>query len=219
MIKLPIYSNAFDYENDFYLTAHPSRFGKFIIHYELYKKALSLPGAIVECGIFKGASFVRFASFDFLLGTVKRRIIGFDTFGEFPQGEDKDDHKVLGNFLKAAGSQSIAKDQLKEVLDMKNLGQEVELIKGDINETVPQLVKDNPEIQIALINLDTDIYKPSLTVLEYLFPKLVSGGVLILDDYNVHRGETQAVNEYFSGQDIQIQKFPFAENPSYIIKE
>ncbi len=218
MITIPDFSQAFDYENNFYLTSHPSRLGKFIIHYELYKKALDLPGVIIECGIFKGSSFVRFRSFEYLMGSKDRKVIGFDIFGEFPQGAEKDDHLVLNNFLKAAGSQSIGVDQLREVLTRKEIVHNVELLKGDINETIPKFVEDNPDLQVALINLDTDIYEPSLTVLRYLYPKLVPGGILILDDYGIHKGETAAVDEYFIDKQVNILKFPFAENPSYIIK-
>jgi hypothetical protein len=92
------------------------------------------------------------------------------------------------------------------------------LVKGDINKTVPQFVQDHPNLEVALINLDTDIYEPSLTILRHLFPKLVSGGVLILDDYGIHKGETAAVNEYFKDMNVKIRKFPFVENPSYIVK-
>jgi len=185
----------------------------------LYKKIQTLPGAIVECGIFKGASFIRFASFQSLFDDGKRDVIGFDIFDEFPKGAEKDDHVVLNNFLKAAGSQSIGEDQLLEVLIKKELQENIQLVKGDINKTIPQFVQDHPHLEIALINLDTDIYQPSLTVLKYLYPKLVTGGVLILDDYGIHKGETAAVDDYFKDQGVQIQKFPFAENPSYIIKE
>ncbi|GJM30754.1 MAG: hypothetical protein DHS20C17_33890 [Cyclobacteriaceae bacterium] len=219
MIPIPKYSQAFEFENNFYLTSHPSRIGKFIIHYELYKKVKHLPGAIVECGIFKGASFIRFASFVNLLEKGNREVIGFDIFGEFPKGKDKDDLMVLDNFLKAAGSKSIGEDQLWEVLKRKNLDDKIQLIKGDINHTIPNFVQDNPHLQIALINLDTDIYQPSLTVLEYLFPRLVPGGILVLDDYGIHSGETAAVDEYFKRQHIDIHTFPYAENPSYIIKK
>lgn len=53
----------FEFENGYYATATEARFGKFIAHYELYKKIVNLPGAVVECGLFKGNSFFRLAHF------------------------------------------------------------------------------------------------------------------------------------------------------------
>ena len=68
MIKLPDFTKDFDYENNFYLSCDITRISKILAHYELYKKVIDLPGEIVECGIFKGASFARFAMFRELFG-------------------------------------------------------------------------------------------------------------------------------------------------------
>lgn len=56
-------SKAFDYENGFYLTSDPKRLQKIVSHYELYKKIVDLPGEVIELGVFKGASLIRFATF------------------------------------------------------------------------------------------------------------------------------------------------------------
>ena len=62
-MHLPDFSKAFEYENNFYLSCDNTRLSKIIAHYELFKMTMHLPGAIVECGVFKGASLVRFAGF------------------------------------------------------------------------------------------------------------------------------------------------------------
>ncbi len=61
MITLPDFQKAFEYENNFYLSCDNTRLSKILAHYELFKMARELPGAIVECGVFKGTSLVRFA--------------------------------------------------------------------------------------------------------------------------------------------------------------
>ncbi|MBK5245369.1 MAG: dTDP-6-deoxy-L-hexose 3-O-methyltransferase, partial [Eubacteriaceae bacterium] len=78
---------------------------------------------------------------------------------------------------------------------------------------------NNPHLKISLLNLDTDIYEPAVTILEHLWPRIVRGGVLILDDYGTFPGETKAVDDYFDGKDIIINKFDFAMTPCYIIKD
>jgi hypothetical protein len=219
MIKLPDPKKAFEYENDFYLSCDTTRFSKFIAHYELFRMIKGLPGAIVECGVFKGASLARFAGFRELFGGASaHKVIGFDTFGPFPETEHQDDMKYRDNFVQHAGDQSISKEQMIEVLKQKRCEQNVDLAEGDITQTVPQYVKDNPHLKIALLNLDTDIYEPAVTILEHLWPRIVKGGVLILDDYGTFPGETQAVDEYFKGK-ADIKKFPFAMTPCYIVKE
>ncbi|MEZ4900558.1 MAG: TylF/MycF/NovP-related O-methyltransferase [Spirosomataceae bacterium] len=220
MLQLPDFSKAFDYENDFYLSCDTHRLGKFIAHYELFRMAQNLPGAMVECGVFKGVSFTRFASFRDLFGSAfSCKLIGFDIFGDFPATQFEEDIQYRERFIKAAGASSIAVEQLKKVLQHKGIDKNIELIAGDITKTLPEYIEKNPQLKVSLINLDTDIYEPSVTILEYLYPRLVKGGVLILDDYGTFPGETKAVDDYFKGQNIRIQKFPFAMTPCYIIKE
>jgi O-methyltransferase len=48
--------------------------------------------------------------------------------------------------------------------------------------------------------LDTDFYSSTKKELEILYPRLVSGGVCIVDDYGYWRGARQAVDEYFGNQ-------------------
>ena len=94
----------FDYENGFYATATEVRFGKFIAQYELYKKIINLPGAVIECGIFQGNSFIRLAHFrDILESRYSRKLIGFDIFGSIPKTDFEEDNKYLNNFINSAG--------------------------------------------------------------------------------------------------------------------
>jgi hypothetical protein len=219
VIDIPELERAFEYENNFYLSCSINRISKILAHYELYKMVRHVPGAIVECGVFKGASFIRFAAFRNLFGSpFSKKIIGFDTFDEFPKTNYSDDIKLRDKFIDAAGSKSIAKHQLLEVLKYKNTDQFIELIAGDINETVPKYVEEHPELRISLLNLDTDIYEPTKTILEYLYPRIVNQGVLVLDDYGVFPGETSAVEGYFKENNLEIKKFPFCMTPCYVKK-
>jgi hypothetical protein len=220
MIELPDFKNSFQHENDFYLSCNPARIGKLLAHYELYKKVINLPGSIIECGVFKGASFSRFAIFrEIFENSLSRKIIGFDIFGKFPETNFEKDREARNKFIQAAGENSISKEQLFQVLENKGCSKNVELVGGDILETVPKYIYEHPELKISLLNLDTDIYEPAVTILENLWPKIVSGGILVLDDYGVFPGETKAVDDFFSNQNIDILKFPFCMTPCYIIKQ
>lgn len=220
MIELPDVSRKFDYENNFYLSCNTQRISKCIAHYELFKKIINVPGEIVECGVFKGASFTRWAHFrNMLLNNSARKIIGFDIFGEFPDTNFEGDKAQLEKFINSAGNQSISVEQLTQVLENNNLNSNVELIKGDILLTVPEYIKAHPELKIALLNLDTDIYEPAVTILENLFPHIATGGVLLIDDYGVFPGETKAVDDYFKDHDFKICRLPYAKTPAYLIKQ
>lgn len=220
MIQLPDTDRTWDYENNFYLSCDPTRISKILAAYELYKMVLGLPGHVVECGVFKGASLSRFASFRSLLGgAYSRKIVAFDIFGRFPETRFESDIKVRAKFIRGAGDESISEEQMRYVLDKRGIGQNVELVAGDITRTVPEYVANNPEFKIALLNLDTDVYEPAVTILEHLFPRIVRGGILILDDYATFPGETKAADDYFKDMRVTIQKLPFAATPCYVVKE
>lgn len=218
-IEPPDFNKAFEYENNFYLSCNPQRIGKFLAHYELYRMASGVAGTVVECGVFKGASLTRWAKFrELLLSGMSQKIIGFDIFGRFPEATLDKDVEQRKQYLDAAGDQSISVDQLKAVLNHYNLGENIELVKGDILKTIPEYVHEHPELKIAMLIVDVDIYEPTKVALEYLYPLVVPGGVVVLDDYAVWEGATRAVDEYFDGE-VKFKKFPFNPTPTYFIKE
>lgn len=220
MIDLPDVKEAFHYENSFYLSCDNSRIAKLIAQYELFRMSAGVPGAIIECGVFKGVSLVRFAHFRAILGLSDvKEIIGFDTFDEFPASTYAPDSNLLEQFVQSAGSRSIGKGQLTEILNNKGLAGNVSLIEGDILTTIPAFIRENPGMTISFLNLDVDLYEPSRVILDYLYPCLSEGGILLLDDYGKFPGETKAVDEYFKGKNIEIQSFSYVKSPSYIIKK
>ena len=220
MIKLPDFNKSFEYENNFYLSCDITRISKLLAHYQLYKNTINVPGAIVECGVFKGASFSRFTMFRELFeNPFSRKVIGFDTFEEFPETNFKDDLDYRNHFIDEAGSSSISVEQMTEVLKNKGIYKNIDFVKGDITKTVPDYVSKHPELKISLLNLDTDIYEPAKVILKYLYPKIARGGILILDDYGTFPGETKAADEYFQDHDVVIQKFPYCMTPSFIVKK
>lgn len=220
MIQLPDFNKAFEYENNFYLSCDPSRIAKVLIHYELYQMVKKVPGAIVECGVFKGTSLARFAIFQKLFGDqFPKKVIGFDAFGEFPETEFTADKEHRQKFIDDSGREGIGKDQLMQVLKHKGVDSLVELVEGDITKTIPAYLDSHSDLEISLLNLDVDIYEPSVTVLKYFYPRIVKGGIVMLDDYGVFPGETKAVDDYFKGKNVKIKKFPFRSVPRYIVKE
>lgn len=212
--------DAFVHENNFYLTCDNSRIGKFITHYELFKKIKDVEGAIVECGVFKGVSLLRFATFRKLIGNAKTQpIYGFDIFGEFPETGFTEDKEMRDRFISVAGSSSVSEEELRNILQRKGLNENLTLIAGDICRTIPAFIEENKALKISLLNIDVDIYEPAVVILQYMYPRVAKGGVILLDDYNKFPGETKAVNDYFAGKDVSIEKLPYSNYPYFIIKE
>ena len=210
-------AQAIHYENGFYLTSDVTRLAKALGHYELYKLITGLPGAVVECGVFKATSLVRWATFRELLESpFSRRIIGFDIFGAFPRHDDETDNAFAARHDDLAG-QGLSIEQAQAVLAHKGL-RNVELVPGDVVATVPAYAAAHPELRIALLHIDVDVYRPSQVALEALYERVVPGGVLIFDDYGTVAGETRAVDELVSQYGLKLQKLPFTHTPSYIVK-
>lgn len=214
-------SNEFDYENGFYLTSQPYRLGNILAHYELYKKIIELPGDVIELGVFKGGSLIQFCTFRELLENEQsRKIIGFDIFGEFPNTEKvESDTAFVENWNKQFKKEFLKKEDIEQSLHYKKIGN-VELIAGNILETVDEYLKRKPHTRIALLHIDTDVYEPAKHGLEKLFDRVVKGGIIVFDDYATVEGETLAVEEFFSNYDYEIHKFRFSHTkPSYMIKK
>lgn len=215
----PDYDNPFEHENHFYLTADPTRMAKMLAHIDLYRRSIGVAGAVVECGVFKGASLMRFAALRRLLETENaRKIIGFDIFGAFPETAYEADKQKLKDFWAQAGRDSISRDELTRALARHGLERNVELVAGDVLETIPAYLDAHPELKISFLNLDTDVYEPAKCIMEHLYDRVTPGGVILLDDYAVWPGETSAVDEFLAGRNVKIEKPAYAATPCYIIK-
>lgn len=220
MIQLPDFDKSFEYENNFYLASDVQRMAKVIGHYELFSKTLNLPGAIVECGIFKGASFARFAAFRQLLcNPLAKKMIGFDAFGSFPSTDFELDQKSRMKFINDSGEEGIGIDQLRTVLEHKKVNVNIDLVQGDVCKTIPEYLEQHPELRISFLNIDVDVYEPTKACLELLFDRVVKGGVVLLDDYaSIFPGANKAVEDFFAGTEYVPQRLPFSVTPCYVIK-
>jgi hypothetical protein len=208
---------CWDYENGFYLTSHVTRLAKRLAHYELYKTIVGLPGHFVECGVYKGSSFLRFATFrEILESPHSRKILGFDAFGRFPEEKaDANDRDFIARFS-SAGDDGISHDSFAEVLSHKGFGN-FELVQGDICSTVHQYAVDYPELKIALLHIDVDVYQPSRVIFDQLFDRVVRNGFVVFDDFGAVAGETQAIDEFLQRAQTEflIEKLPISHIPAF----
>lgn len=204
-IVLPKKNKMFEYETFFHLTANEERYSKFLSHFELFKKAQKIKGDVVECGVFKGTSFVRFGFFLKLFKS-KKKLIGFDNFSNnYPQTSEVRDLKIRNKWIKDSGGKSISTTQLKRILLRNNI-KNFELLKGDVVKTVPKFVKDNKKLKISLLNIDIDFYEATNACLVHLFKHVSKNGIILLDNLNMGHGETKSMKEFFF---YQNKKYKF----------
>jgi hypothetical protein len=198
-------------------------FMKAFAHYEVFQKIRDLPGDIVECGVYKGASLLSFARFleTFCPGDRTRRVLGFDHFRGLADRSEKDGFDARVGNTGEGWNPAQFRDTLFALVDAFNADSfvpqraRVELIDGDVRETAPQYVADNPGVRLSLLHLDMDLYEPTLAALEAFWPRLVTGGIVLLDEVAIREwpGETEALEEFFKGAPPRLQKFGWASAP------
>jgi hypothetical protein len=210
-----------DYELGYWWFSDVSRFGKVLSHVELYKQIMNLPGTIAEFGVYKATSLIRWLSLREIFETSPtRKIIGFDAFGPFPTKdlkEVKSDLNFIQNFEKEGGD-GLSIEETETILKAKSFTN-YELINGDVRDTLPDFLKKNNAERFSLIHLDMDVYEPTVFVLDQLYERLVTGGLIVIDDYNTVEGATIAIDEFIvKHPNLKIEKLRYNNIPSFIKK-
>lgn len=168
-----------------------------------YVSVHQIPGAIVECGVWRGGSMMAVAkTLESRKEKSLRDLFLFDTFEGMsqPSSLDRDMSGVPAEELLSSAQKkerSIwAIAGLQDVqANLAGTGYPLErlhYIRGKVEDTIPKYAPD----QIALLRLDTDWYESTRHELEHLMPRMESGSVLIVDDYGHWQGARKAVDEY-----------------------
>lgn len=192
--------------------------GKLLAHYELYKKIMDIPGDIIECGVYKGASFMRWASFRNLLETNDaRKLYGFDAFGRFPKtGLTSSRDVKFADEFDDGGGVGISEGLLSDLMVAKNFTN-FELIKGNVVETVKTFLENNPNLKVSLLHLDMDVYDPTKFALEMFSKHMSRGGIIALDDYLSVEGATRATDEFVLKTNLKVKELSHV-NVSYYLE-
>lgn len=207
-------------------------FKRFLAHYELLKMSADVPGIIVEIGVYRGASLLTWGKLVDIVAPLDRqkRVYGFDSFEGLQDFDEKDGpmdpvcSKTEGGWSARSAEEEV--DELVSIANADGLipSGKINLVKGNIFETLPKFMEAVPGFRISLLHMDVDLYKPTKFALEKLYPLVSRGGVIVFDEYALPpwEGETNAVDDYFKeiGEKPVVQKLPFTNLPSgYIVKE
>jgi O-methyltransferase len=164
-----------------------------------------IPGALVECGVWRGGSAMAMLQVLQRLQAADRHLWLYDTYeGMSPPG--REDVDCYGN----SAEQLLERDQAKRqaadsvwceasladvqqnIATVPYPSTQLHFIQGKVEQTLPQSA---PE-QIALLRLDTDWFESTWHELVHLYPRLQPGGILIIDDYGHWQGCRQAVDQF-----------------------
>jgi O-methyltransferase len=157
-------------------------------------------GDFVECGVWRGGQVILARSV-----SPKRVCWLYDTFDGMTPPTDVDTRRsgegayrsYLKKFKRGSKWAGVSLSEVRANLQERGVLDDslLKFVVGDVCETLK--VEDNLPEKIAVLRLDTDWYESTKAELEVLYPRLVEGGVLIVDDYGHWMGSKKAVNEYF----------------------
>jgi len=213
-------NEVWDYENGYHWFTSSQRVGKFLAHYEIYKKILELPGDIIECGVYKAASAIRWATFRELCESKRsRRLVCFDAYGDFPTSSVRGtDDQLFTEAFTADGGSGLSLDEVKSIFAHKKLDENTLFIKGDVRASIPAWLEKNTHARFSLVHLDMDVYEPTSSALTDLWPRIVRGGIVVIDDYNTVGGATRAIDEFLRDKNIRLQKLGLNHTPAFFEK-
>jgi len=168
-------------------------------------------GAFVECGVWRGGAMMAVAETLKTMRATNRNLYLYDTYQGMSAPTDEDisfmGYKASEVFQKRKTDNDVSDWCIASIEEVKHnvlsTGYDeslVKFIKGKVEDTIPDEVPD----KIAMLRLDTDWYESTRHELEHLYPRLVPGGVLIIDDYGYWEGSKKAVDEYFERNDINL---------------
>jgi O-methyltransferase len=177
---------------------------KYVVNYEI-------PGAFVECGVYKGGNPMLMAYELLMLNRSDRMIYLYDTFEGMSTPTEKDVEMISGKnaaqIMKHMEKKELSDwvtaslNQVKNnVLKTGYPENKFVFIQGKVEDTIPATIPD----QIAILRLDTDWYESTYHEFVHLFPRLTKGGVLIVDDYGWWKGSKEATDKYLEENHIKI---------------
>jgi hypothetical protein len=190
---------------------------------ELFKQVMGVHGHIIECGVYLGAGLMTWGNLSVIHEPFNhiRRIVGFDTFAGIPAIAAAD--VTTGSTQKPGGCAADSFEDLTECIRLYDINRpighipRIELVKGDATVTIPDYVKENRHLVVAMLYLDFGVYEPTKVALEHFLPRMPKGAILAFDelDQAACPGETQAALDTVGLRNLRIQRFPYATALSF----
>ncbi len=152
-----------------------------------------VPGDLAEVGVWRGGAGIMMRAVLKAFGEKRRKVWLADSFQGFPPPDAKrypmDAADIHATHPELAVLQETVKQNFKRY---GLLDEQVRFLPGWFRDTLPTA----PIQQIALLHLDCDMYESTTVALHSLYPKLSSGGYVIVDDYGALPSCRQAVTDF-----------------------
>lgn len=200
---------------------------RFLAMYEVFKLVMPVKGSIVECGVFRGFGLMAWAKLSAMLEpeNLTRRIYGFDTFQGFPSVATKDRSPHTDS-----QPGDLCSDSYDELLQLigeydrdRFLGHipKVELVRGDIVNTIPKFIPTHPHLVVSLLFLDADMFEPTKAAIEHFLPRMPKGAVIAFDELDnpIWPGETLGAIEAVGLNKLRLRRLDWDPYISFAVVE
>ena len=187
---------------------------KFFESLELSERIAEVPGSIVEAGVWRGGMLAGLAEFH----GDSRSYFAYDSFQGLPEAQAIDGEKAkryqsdataANYFDNCAAEEKFIKD-----LFLKLPGIDLKIVKGWFSDTLREA--NNLPDQIALLRMDGDWYESTMNIMEFLYPRVARGGVIIIDDYDYWVGCKKATHTYFNRNSLRVEISHHGLTPYFI---
>ncbi len=191
------------------------RCGDYCANLRLANRFKHLPGAIVECGTWKGGMIAGLAC---VFGA-KRSYYLFDSFEGLPPAKEIDGERAL-RWQANTDSPTFFDNCRASVDDARDAMQRAgirnpTIVKGWFEDTLPKTAIDDG---ILILRMDADWYESTMCILDNLFHQVVPGGCLIIDDYLCWEGCSKAVHDFLSRNKRPERINMFNDHVAFIIR-
>lgn len=215
----------FDSFNSFIFSSDTKVLGKLVARTNLFNKIIDVPGDIIECGVFKGSGMFTWLKLKEILAPNSfKKVIGFDFFDTEQllatlSGVDKErmaDLFTSRNFKLDTNYKKI----LEAMISDAGFGPGAfELIQGDVSKTSYDMVAKRPGLKISLLYMDLDLEQPTYEALCAFWPRVSTGGIVVLDEYAHHQwSESIGVDRFVEENNLKIHTLDFSAPTAYIEK-
>lgn len=224
--KINTTQDIYDSFNNFIFSNDTKVLAKLIARANLLKQVESVPGDIVECGVFKGSGIVSWLKLKKInYPNSFKKVIGFDFFDteELLKSLNGRDKERMENLFKSR--QFSLNTEYVEILhgiliEAGFTDSDFELIKGDLSTSSVNYVNTRPGAKISLLYMDVDIAQPTYDALNTFWSRISRGGLIVFDEYGYHQwSEAQGVDRFCEEKGLIVKTLDFCAPTAYIVKE
>lgn len=162
--------------------------------YSVAKSQSKLDGDMAEIGVFQGGSAKLICE-----AKENKKLHLFDTFEGLPELSDKDTHFGMTYWKKNQFNDT----SIESVKNYLSKYENVFFYKGEFPSTAGPV----ENARFSFVHLDVDLYQSTLDCLNFFYPRLVQGGIILTHDYHTN-GVRSAFDEFFSDKKIPIVELP-----------